>query len=77
MATREETETTVTWTSADQKATVYSMHPRIWRMCERAGGTEILAGDGIREGKKVARTFLVDSEFIVIRKPRRVIRGPA
>ena len=51
------------WTSADQKATVYSMHPRIWRMCEKAGGIEIRQEDGARERKKAARTFLVDVDF--------------
>lgn len=70
MTTRPEQETVITWTSADEKATVYSLHPRIWRACEKAGGVEINLLEGIRDGEKVARTYLVDPRCIVIRKRR-------
>ena len=76
MATREEAETVITWTAADRKATVYSLVPRVWRMCERAGAEEIEFDRGTRRGKKVARTFLVDPGCIVIRKPRRLNLTP-
>jgi hypothetical protein len=70
MPSREETETVITWTLADGKAIVYSLMPSVWRMCERAGGVEIDQGQGIRKGRKAARTFLVDPGCIRIR-PRR------
>ena len=55
---RSETETVITWTADDDRATVYSLMPKVRRWCERAGGEEI------REG-----TFLVPVGAISIRKP--------
>jgi hypothetical protein len=65
-----EIETVITWTADDDQATVYSLMPKIWRWCEQVGGTEIRKDEGIREGVKKARTFLVDADCIRIR-PRR------
>jgi hypothetical protein len=69
---REETETVITWTSDDEKATVYSLHPRVWRMCERAGGEQIRRDEGIRAGKKQARTYFVDIDLIRIGRRRKL-----
>lgn len=72
MATKEETETVITWTLADEKVTVYSLMPRIWKACIKAGGVEIRAEEGIRNGVKVARTFLVDPRCVRV-NPVRVL----
>lgn len=69
---REENETIINWTAADQKATVYSTMPKIWRWCEKIGGEQIRLNEGIREGKKVARTYRVDPGCIRLR-PRRTL----
>jgi hypothetical protein len=71
MASREETDTVITWTADDDKATVYSMMPKVWRWCQKVGGIEIRLEEGIRNGKKEARTFLVDPLCIRIRPKRR------
>lgn len=70
MATKAETETTITWNLDDERATVYSLMPRIWRLCMNAGGEEINLDHGVRDGKKAARTFLVDVGTIKIRRKR-------
>lgn len=70
MTTKDETETIVTWTANDERATVYSLMPRIWRQCLQAGGEEINLSEGIRNGKKLARTFLVPAKAVKIRKAR-------
>ncbi len=70
MASHDETETVITWTAADERATVYTLMPRVARLCQHAGGEEIRKEEGIRAGKKEAWTFLVDPACIVIR-PRR------
>jgi hypothetical protein len=72
LTTKAEIETVITWTSADEKATVFSMHRRVWRMCERAGGQEIRKDEGIRAGRKVARTYLVDIDLIRIGRRRKL-----
>jgi hypothetical protein len=70
--TNTERETVITWTAEDDKATVYSLMPKIWRWCERVGGVEINHEQGIRKGVKEARTFLVDIGCIFIRPRRKV-----
>src|SRR5262249_34103719 len=70
MPSREETETVISWTAADEQATVYRLMPRIVRLCRRAGGEEIRQEEGVRDGRKEAWTFLVDPACISIR-PRR------
>ena len=70
MASREETETVITWTADGEKATVYTLMPKIARLCRRAGAEEIRQEEGVRDGKKEAWTFLVDPACISIR-PRR------
>ena len=72
MPTREEIESVITWTAADEKASVYSLMPRIWKQCIRAGGVEINHEQGIREGRKVGRTFLVDPDCFGIRPKRKL-----
>lgn len=72
MTTKPETETTITWTAEDERAEVYSLMPRIWRACIAAGGEEIKQDQGIRNGRKVARTFLVPIRAIRIRKQRKL-----
>ena len=72
MSRKEEKYTTITWTSADQKATVDSMHPDIFRQCERAGAVETEPEVGIRKGNKVRRVFLVDKTYVKIRGPRKL-----
>lgn len=67
-----EHETIITWTGDDDRATVYSLMPRIWRQCIAAGGEETRLEEGIREGRKVARTFLVPVKAIGIRKARQL-----
>ena len=67
---RSEVETTIVWTADDTHATVYSLMPRIWRMCINAGGEEIEKERGIRDGHKAARTFLVPIKAVRIRKAR-------
>jgi hypothetical protein len=76
MASREETETVIVWTLADEKATVSTLMPKIARLCRRAGGEEIRQGEGIREGRKEAWTFLVDPACLSIR-PRRKLSAEA
>lgn len=71
MPQAEETETVITWTAADEKATVHSLMPKVWRQCIRAGGVQIDHEQGVRDGRKAARTFLVDPECIVIRRPAK------
>lgn len=66
--TRSEIETVITWTADDERATVYSLMPRVWRMCIQAGGEEIEKESGIRDGKKAARTYLVPIKSVKIRK---------
>lgn len=70
MTKNSETETVITWTADDDRATVYSLMPRIWRQCIQAGGEEIRLDEGIRDGKKAGRTFLVPVKLVKIRKPR-------
>lgn len=72
MAKREEIETVITWTAADDRATVYSMMKRVWKWCEKAGGEEIDTGCGTRDGVKVGRTFLVPVKLVRIRRPRKL-----
>lgn len=74
MTQKREVETTIVWTAEDERAEVYSLMPRIWRMCQAAGGEEIKLDQGIRDGKKVARTFLVPIKAIRIRKRRTLTR---
>lgn len=72
MTMKSETETTIVWTADDERATVYSLMPRIWKQCISAGGEEIDKDHGIRDGKKVARTFLVPVMAVRIRKRRQM-----
>lgn len=72
MATKAETETVIVWTAEDEKAEVYSLMPRIWRACERAGGEEIETRRGIRDGRVEAKTYLVPASAVKIRKPRQM-----
>jgi hypothetical protein len=74
---RGEVETVITWTADDDKATVYSLMPKVWRWCERAGGEEIRLDDGICDGKTVARTFLVPVECVRVRKKRPKLSAEA
>lgn len=67
---KSEVETVITWTADDERAQVYSLMPRIWRMCINAGGEEIEKERGIRDGTKAARTFLVPIKAVKIRKAR-------
>ncbi len=76
MTIRSESETIITWTADDERATVYSLMPRIWRQCIDAGGEEIRLKEGFRDGKKEARTFLVPIKAVRIRKAR-LLTGPA
>lgn len=67
---KSETETIITWTAEDEEATVYSLMPKVWRWCQSAGGREIEIGGGIRQGKKVARTYLVPVSAIRVRRKK-------
>ncbi|MGH7818693.1 MAG: hypothetical protein ACREQ9_02880, partial [Candidatus Binatia bacterium] len=69
MPSRSETETIITWTAEDERAVVYSLMPRIWRWCERAGGD--LLRTGSREGKIAWKEYAVDIRAIRIRAPKR------
>jgi hypothetical protein len=69
-----EIETVITWSADEDRATVYSLMPKVWRWCERAGGEEIRLDEGIRDGRKAARTFLVPVQCIRIRPKQK--RGP-
>lgn len=70
MGLKSEQETVISWSADDRSAEVYSLMPRIWKQCLAAGGEEIKKEQGIRDGKKVARTFLVPIRSIGIRKKR-------
>lgn len=70
---KSEMETVIVWTSDDERATVTSLMPRIWRMCIAAGGEEIRKEEGVRDGNKLVRWFLVPIKSIRIRKPPRVL----
>jgi len=67
---KSEVETVITWTAGDERAQVYSLMPRIWRMCINAGGEEIEKERGVRDGHKAARTYLVPIKAVRIRKAR-------
>jgi hypothetical protein len=75
MPTKAETETVIQWSLEDDRATVYSLIPRIWKQCIEAGGEEIRLDEGIRDGVKEVRTFLVPVHTVQIRKPRQ-LTGP-
>lgn len=76
MATGEETETIITWSLADEYATVCSLMPKVWRRCEAVGGIERDLDGGVRNGKREARMFLIDASIIAIRRPRKLAIGP-
>lgn len=71
MTTKPEMETIIAWTGVDERASVYSLMPRIWRQCLAAGGQEINIQEGIRDGRVEARTFLVPIRAIAIKKARQ------
>lgn len=71
MPEKAETETIITWTSADEFATVYTMHKKILGRCLRLGAKEINHDHGIRDGKKVSWTFLVPIDCVSIRPARK------
>ena len=70
MPSCEETETVITWTAADAKATVYTLMPKVARLCRRARAEEIRKNEGMRNGRKEAWTFVLDPACFSIR-PRR------
>jgi hypothetical protein len=72
MASKAETETVIQWGLEDDRATVYSLIPRIWKQCIEAGGEEIRLEEGIRDGVKEVRTFLVPIDSIRIKKRRQL-----
>lgn len=69
---KDENETTIVWTANDERATVCSLMPRIWRQCIAAGGEEVDLSSGVRNGQKLVRTFLVPVKSIRIRKQREL-----
>lgn len=69
MPSRGEVETVINWTGEDERAVVYSLMPRIWRLCERAEGE--LLRTGSREGKVAWKEYAVDIAAIRIRAPKR------
>lgn len=69
MPKRHETETTITWTMADEKATVFSMMPKVWKACERAGGE--LPRVSRRDGRIISKEYAVEVGAIRIRPVKR------
>lgn len=67
---KSEVETVICWSADDDRAEVYSLMPRIWRQCIAAGAEQIKLKEGIRDGKQVARTYLVPVKSVRIRKQR-------
>lgn len=68
MPARSELETVIVWTADTKRATVYSLMPRVWRRCERAGGELIRTTH--RDGRVASKEYLLPVESIIIRHRR-------